>query len=285
MAPLVKLRGETHQQMSDFRVRSLVKQVTFWCYILYRRIPSWFLGLQSRQRVIVLLYHRVNDDLRDAVTVGVEQFDEQMAWLRRHNRVASIEDLVHGNIRRDMSRPVVVVTFDDGYLDNYEKAVPILLRYQIPAAFFVSTGMIGTSKGFAHDLDKLGYALPNMNCDQLRHMKELGFTIGSHTVTHLNCAKADLQEVRAELTESRDTLRHELAGEELIFATPFGRRTDMPPSVLAMVKQAGYSGCLSAYGGYVKGDIDSYDIQRCSISYNFSMLAFRARLEGLTRGH
>lgn len=266
------------------RLRSIVKQVVLWAYInLVRPIPRRYLSGVNRQRIVVLLYHRVNDEQRDAVTVSIKQFEEQMAWIGRHCHVADINDIVRGTVPRDTARPVVVVTFDDGYADNYQNAVPILRRYAIPASFFVSTGMVGTDTGFHHDHEKLGYALSTLNWDQLRAMKAMGFTIGSHTVSHINCGSSDIDEVRRELIESRDTLREKLGLRDLIFAYPFGGREDMTVEVLEAVKQAGYMGSLSAYGGIVSAEIDAFDVPRNGISHGFSLLAFRARLEGFSR--
>ena len=265
-------------------VRSALKDAIFWSYVnVVRPVPSRIRGLQNFQRIVVLLYHRVNDDLRDRVTTGIAQFDEQMAWLRQHYDIVDIEDVIRGNVPRASKHPVIVVTFEDGYEDNYANAVPILRRHRIPASFFISTGIVGTDNGFAHDLNKLGYALPNMSWDQLREMKEMGFTIGSHTVTHLNCAQADLDTVRRELIESRDTLYEQLGLEEQIFAYPFGGRSDIKPEAMALIKEAGYIGCLSAYGGCIESDVDLYDIPRTAVSCGFAMNAFRARLEGFCR--
>ena len=119
-----------------------------------------------------------------------------------------------------------------------------------------------------------------MTWDQLREMRALGFTIGSHTVTHLDCGSADVERVRAELVESRDTLRSELGIDDVIFAYPFGGRANMTPTVLRMVEELGFAGCLSAYGGYASGPIDRFNVERVGIECNFSMRAFRARLEG-----
>ena len=267
---------------TDSQLKRVCKDAVYWSYVnLGRPVARGYLGWRNRQRLIVLLYHRVSDDLRDSLTVGIEQFDAQMEWLSRHHSVVSIADIVRGNIPRNASRPLVAVTFDDGYLDNYEHAVPILLRHQIPAAFFVSTGLIGRSDGFAHDLQRLGRPLPSMSWEDLKEMHDLGFTIGSHTVTHLDCGAADEGLVRRELIESRDSLTGHLGLEEVIFAYPFGGRANMTPSVLRMVRELGYAGCLSAYGGFASGKIDPYGIERIGISCNFSLLAFRAQLEGL----
>lgn len=265
----------------DSPLKRACKDAFFWSYVrLARPLARRYLGWRHQQRLIVLLYHRVSDELRDSLTVGIEQFDAQMEWLSGHHTVVSITDIVHGNVPRNTTRPVIAVTFDDGYLDNYEHAVPILLRHQVPAAFFVSTGLIGTNDGFAHDLKKLGKPLPTMNWEQLRHMHDLGFVIGSHTVTHLDCGSADLETVRRELIQSRDSLRQTLGLEEVIFAYPFGGRANMTAAVLQMVKELGYVGCLSAYGGYTAGRIDPYNVERASIGCNHTMLAFRANLEG-----
>jgi peptidoglycan/xylan/chitin deacetylase (PgdA/CDA1 family)/folate-dependent phosphoribosylglycinamide formyltransferase PurN len=265
----------------DLRFKRACKEAFFWSYVrLARPLAGRYLGWRGRQRIVVLLYHRVSDELRDSLTVGIEQFDRQMEWLRRHHVVASIADIVHGNVPRNTARPVIAVTFDDGYLDNYEQAVPILLRHQVPAAFFVSTGMIGTTGGFPHDLKRLGKALPTMTWDQLRKMRDLGFVIGSHTVTHIDCGGTGLDAVRRELVESHDALKRNLGLEEVFFAYPFGGRGNMTPAVLQMVKELGYAACLSAYGGFIGGPIDPYDIERPGVGANHTMLAFRAALEG-----
>ena len=282
--PTLRQEAAMRKRLSDdsrLQLKRVCKEVFFWNYVrLARPLAGRFLGWRKRQRVVVLLYHRISDELRDSLTVGIEQFDTQMDWLARHHQVVGIADIIRGNVPRNVARPVIVVTFDDGYLDNYEHAVPILLRHQVPATFFVSTGIIGTTDGFPHDLKRLGKALPTMTWDHLRHMRDLGFVIGSHTVTHLDCGSASMDAVRRELVESRDILKRILGLDEVFFAYPFGGRENMNPAVLQMVKEVGYAGCLSAYGGCVRGPIDPYNIERPGIGANHTMLAFRAVLEG-----
>ena len=83
-----------------------------------------------------------------------------------------------------------------------------------------------------------------------------------------------------ELIESRETLKQNLGLDEVVFAYPFGARTNMTPAALQLVKKQGYAGCLSAYGGCARGTIDPYNIERPGIGSNHTMLAFRAALEG-----
>ncbi len=264
-------------------VKRTIKGMVFFIYIyLIRTVPRWLLALKDNQRVIVLLYHRINDDLRDSVTVGIEQFDKQMEIVNKKCTVVSIEDIIRGNLPRNSFRPLVAVTFDDGYLDNYENAVPILLKHKIPAAFFISTGLIGTKNGFKHDILKLGKALPNMNWKQIEHMKQLGFTIGSHTINHINCAKDDVEKVRQEIVESKQTLEDKLGMKDIIFSYPFGKKEDINNSILEYVREVGYIGCVSAYGGCNENVINPFNVLRMGVDSNFSILAFQARLEGFS---
>jgi len=232
-------------------------------------------------RVSVLLYHRVTDDARDNLSVGIEQFDRQMAFVSRHCRVLSIEDVATGKLASSPRRPAVCVTFDDGYLDNYLHAVPILIKHGVTAGFFVSTGIVTSQGDFPHDVERGNPRLPVMTWDQLREMRDAGFTIGSHSVNHIDCASESEEVVRRELTESKETLRRELGQSDCFFAYPYGGPEHMTPERLELVKQAGYSACLSAYGGINVGAVDPFNVLRGGLHYEFSDLAFRARCHGV----
>jgi peptidoglycan/xylan/chitin deacetylase (PgdA/CDA1 family) len=221
-------------------------------------------------RITVLLYHRVSDAARDNLTVGIEQFDRHMALLRAHCEPMSLEDVLRCQRVPRSSRPLVCVTFDDGYLDNYEHAAPILLKHQVPAAFFVSTGIVNTDRRFPHDVRRGNPPIPVMQWDQLREMKRSGFTIGSHSVSHIDCAGEPEEQVWTELVQSRDDLKRELSLDEVIFGYPYGGRQHMNAQRLELVKKAGYCGCLSAYGGSNVGSVDRFNVKRLGIHWQFS---------------
>ena len=232
-------------------------------------------------RITVLLYHRVTDAVRDNLTTGVAQFDRHMALLRKHCRVLSLEEVLDTKVIPRSRQPLVCVTFDDGYLDNHDYAVPILVRHQLPAAFFVSTGIVGTDLPFPHDIRRGNGAIPNMNWAQLRNMRQMGFTIGSHTVNHIDCAGEPEAVVWDELTRSRDTLRQELGIQDVTLGYPYGGREHMTPQRLDMVRQAGYAGCLSAYGGVNLRRVDAFNVRRRGIYWGFSDAAFMREFVGM----
>ena len=237
-----------------------------WAFAWYR----WIAWRFAHPRVTVLLYHRVSDDVRDNLTVGVEQFECQMRLLREHCEVLSIEQVLATASPRRGRRPLVAVTFDDGYLDNFSNAVPILRRYRIPCAFFVSTGIVASNRQFPHDVRRGNPPIDMMNWDHLRRMRDWGFTIGSHTVEHIDCVAENEDRVRSELARSRDDLARELGPLTPLFAYPYGGRDQMNSGRLALVREAGYAACLSAYGGSNVGTLDRWNVLRRAINWEVS---------------
>ncbi len=99
-------------------------------------------------KVLILLYHRVVPEVGwnvFATKISERTFRRQLEWIGRHYRVTTLEEAFHGatRVRGDVR---AVLTFDDGYQDNYEVAWPILRRLGLPAAFFIATDYVGTDR-------------------------------------------------------------------------------------------------------------------------------------------
>ena len=104
---------------------------------------------QMRRAPTLLMYHRIlpSDRLRDypfpSLAVSTDAFEQQVAWLARNTNVVTACDAVHQTFDSSSDgRPVVAVTFDDGYDDNYELAAPILDRHGLHGTFYVATGFL-----------------------------------------------------------------------------------------------------------------------------------------------
>lgn len=122
-------------------------------------LPALFRRL-NRNRVAVLMYHGVLPDqdtlAKDAwLHVRTSEFRWQMAFLKRHFNVVRLSDALAGNIG-DGQRPAAVITFDDGYANNAQHALPILSELGLPATIYVATGYLNTRRWFWWD--KLHYA-------------------------------------------------------------------------------------------------------------------------------
>jgi len=126
-----------------------------WAAELYVRSPGFL--RQLRGKVTILMYHRVVTEvelssqfIQPAMYVTGETFDRQVRFLREHFNVVSMHELL--SMWRENSwnpdRRYCVITFDDGWLDNYVHAFPVLQRYDVPATIFLPTGVVGTSMWF-----------------------------------------------------------------------------------------------------------------------------------------
>ena len=129
---------------------------------LHDRSPRVLSRLQGR--VLILGYHRVLADaelgrhfVQPGMYVHERVFEAHVRFLREHFRIISFKEFLRLRRTRqwDARERYCLITFDDGWLDNYVYAYPILRRYQVPATIFVSTGLIGSQEWMWPD--KLGW--------------------------------------------------------------------------------------------------------------------------------
>jgi len=112
---------------------------------LYRR-------LRKVRDPIILNYHRVLDSVTaesEAVPPGMyvrpDTFERQLRYLAQHYHVVTVEKLLSSEAAT-VRRPLCAITFDDGWRDNYERALPVLRKYGLPATFYISTDFIGSGR-------------------------------------------------------------------------------------------------------------------------------------------
>jgi peptidoglycan/xylan/chitin deacetylase (PgdA/CDA1 family) len=127
--------------------RELLARGLFWsgAAALIRR-------LAQRDSLLVLNYHRIGNPESDPFDPGVfsataDELNEQIAHLKRHLSLVTLEEAVafaNGAIHETARRCRVLITFDDGYLDNYETAFPILRSHGAHGVFFLATGIVGS---------------------------------------------------------------------------------------------------------------------------------------------
>jgi peptidoglycan/xylan/chitin deacetylase (PgdA/CDA1 family) len=108
--------------------------------------------LPERDSLLVLLYHRIGNSEDDLFDSGVfsataDLLDNQLSYLKRHVTLVTLEEalsFIDGAMKEEKSRCRVLITFDDGYLDNYEIAFPILRSHGVQGVFFLATSMVGS---------------------------------------------------------------------------------------------------------------------------------------------
>ncbi|NNN37439.1 polysaccharide deacetylase family protein [Streptomyces sp. S3(2020)] len=181
----------------------------------------------------IAMYHSVGDCSDDPyrITVTPDRLDRQLNWLRRRGlRGVSLAELLTAPTRGDL----VGLTFDDGYADFLDHALPVLREYGFGATLFVLPGRLGGDNAW----DPLGPRKPLLTADGIRRAAQAGVEIGSHGLTHVDLTEADDLRLKSEVVESRAALE-ELTGAPVDgFCYPYGT---IDARVVDAVREAGYA--------------------------------------------
>lgn len=189
---------------------------------------------------LILAYHSVSPHRTDMLAVHPDEFAFQLGWLARHGyRSMTLADFCQQNI--PYGERIVIITFDDGYEDNYVYAWPILNQFGFVATFFLVSNFVGEDMVYSWDEDRIithqkrsWYRL--LNWEQIHEMEAAGMEFGSHTRAHHNLTSLDAEHFRDEIEKSRvDLARH--LGRIVSFCYPRG---DFNDSIMDAVEQAGY---------------------------------------------
>jgi peptidoglycan/xylan/chitin deacetylase (PgdA/CDA1 family) len=190
-------------------------------------------------------------DLNQALCISAASFEQQMKYLYDNGYTTITPDQLIAHLKSGNALPEkpVMITFDDGYLDNYTIAYPILKKYGQRAVFFLIAGYIGTDSRF-------------MNWQQVREMSDNGMVIQSHTINHVNLTKLSPDEAYQELTESKRVLEEEVGKPVRFLAYPTGA---VDKTTAQLVKKAGYRAAFSVRFGEAGADSNIYAIERIPI--------------------
>ncbi len=223
----------------------------------------------------ILFYHKIHEPRPGARSINLyvppASFEQQLRYLhKRGYKSISLKQAIE-KIRQ--SKPIapksVAITFDDGYLDNYEYAYPILKKYNFTATIFMVTDFAGRDNSWPHSKETLPERL--MSWDNIREMAQHGMSFGSHTCNHWNLNKLSVDEISRELVRSKRKLENELQQEVISFCYPYGEYNSQ---VLGLVEHSGYLGaCATEHGNRHTPD-DIYTLKRVFIWHDTPMWKF-----------
>ncbi len=218
-------------------------------------------------KVPILTYHYIannpnlKDKARDALSVSPDKFESQMDYLAKNGYTPISLDTLQGlfNKQGTITKPIVL-TFDDGYIDFYTNAFPILRRFNFHAVEFIPTGLIGGSY--------------YMNWNQIKEIQASGLvTFEAHTVNHVNLTSLSYNNALKQMLDSKNVLASQTGYPVNFIAYPYGVSND---SVRAAAKKAGFSGGLGTWIGKATGP--SMNMPRIKVSGAWSLKEFASRL-------
>lgn len=206
----------------------------------------------------VLMYHSISASTvpdPHRLRVHPARLDRHLRLLRRLGlRGVSLSELLRAR-ERGTAAGLVGLTFDDGYTDFLDDAVPVLQKHGMTGTVYIVAGRLGGQNAWDD-----GPRFDLMTADQVRAVAASGQEVGSHTMSHVRLAGADPATLSAEIGGSRDVLQEVLQTDVDGFCYPYGSYDDAAADA---VQAAGYDhACVT--GDYVPGD--RFTLPRCYVS-------------------
>ena len=220
--------------------------------------------------VPILTYHYIGnnpnpaDKLRDNLEVTPDKFEEEMGYLSKNGYQPISLDTLYAALKGQANIPpkAVILTFDDGYVDFYLNAFPILRKYNLHAIAFIPTGLMNQ-----------GYYL---SWAQIKEIDSSGLVVfQAHSVNHLNLTTLSYSQLLYQLKESKKTLEANLGKTVNFVAYPYGASN---PQVWQAANEAGYIGAVGTYFGRTESEGNIYDLPREKIGGGFTLNDFISRL-------
>ncbi len=224
----------------------------------------------SKKKIIILTYHRIDDIENDCLTIKPKNFKKQMHYLHKnHYNVITLSNAYKSIKENKIKKKSVVITFDDGFEDNYTKAYPILKKFNFPAIIFLIAGKIGKTLQYSNREAKA------LSFGKIKKMQDL-IDFGSHTLTHPLLTKLSKEELIREVNESKKILENDLGSKIDFFCYPKG---DFNNNVKKIVSGYYSVGC-SVISGMNNSKTDLFELKRIEISPRDNIFDFQKKLAG-----
>ncbi len=232
----------------------------------------------------ILAYHRVLPDRtaqsRGVLAVTVANFTSQLEhFLRRGWQCLTLSQL-HSDYLATGKDPqkTLLLTFDDGYKDNYLHAFPILKQFGLRATIFVTTGFIGEQADLYFSRLPRPYTPEaidqSLSAEEIKEMEAYGIEFGSHTHTHPRLTTLNKEQLLHELSHSRAILEQILFKKVTSFCYPYG---DVNEYVIEAVRAAGYAvGVVTPPRPGIP--VTPYTLRRVGLYLDDSPLRFRLKM-------
>lgn len=231
----------------------LFKRLLVILAVMFFGAISLFFGWVYLKHVTpILMYHHVEASKQDeADKVNPEVFERQMKLIKELGyETLSLDAYIKLRLAgKKVPRKTLVITFDDGYEDNYTQAFPILKKYGHAATIFLHVDKIDTP----------GY----LRWNQIKEMKQHKITFESHTLTHPHMPSFPQEIQHRELLESKRILEKELGYPIEYVAYPAGAFNEATKKA---ARDAGYKAGLTTNRGYAQNNSDLFELKRVRLS-------------------
>ncbi len=236
----------------------------------------------SATRAVVLCYHSTDPHSFHPGSCGPDVLERHLEWLVGNCTILASDQLLNRPDSADGSGPFVLITFDDGFRDNYEYAFPLLVKYEVRASIFLVGGLLERDR---HVLDVFRriYREDVLGLDwgQVVEMQSAGFEFGAHTYSHPNLARLSDVAAKQELLQAKEVIEARIGETVTAVAYPFGKpRRHFTARTLEIAEELGYTqGFTTVSRGVAPRDLE-LAIPRVSVGRD-SLELLQEKVEGL----
>jgi peptidoglycan/xylan/chitin deacetylase (PgdA/CDA1 family) len=227
------------------------------------------LDVEVERTLRILMYHKVNDLTPNPTTVPTAVFAEQMALLGDLGYVPVSLDQVRDHYVEGASLPAgaVLITFDDGYRDNLENALPVLQQHGYPSVIFVPVGFLDSDRPLPHEeaLRALGVRNETVDWNDLAALEAGGIRVESHGIGHRPVSEIEPADAAREIALSKLRLEERLGRPVTAYAFVKGSLADYRAEHVSLVQQAGYSLGFTSVTGANGPSSDRFRLRRYNV--------------------
>lgn len=218
--------------------------------------------VNKHSEITVLTYHSI-DRSGSVISVSPEMFETHIKYLRKSNYTSISLSRAIDSIKNGESLPEkgVIITFDDGYKNNYTEALAVLMRYGYTATIFLVTGLIGRKNDWPEQNGTIPQ-LEMLTWPEIREMRESGIEFGAHTHNHVHLSEVHINEAREEILRSKNEMEGNLSSATDLFCYPFGSYNGAVKDIVA----SHFKGAMAIHSGKLSSDMDLYAINRINAS-------------------
>lgn len=218
----------------------------------------------KNKKIPVLMYHSISYEKENILRLPKEKFRNQMKYLKDNNYTTLTLDELYRYMKTGKNLPSkpIVITFDDGYKDNYTNAYPILKEFKQKATVFVITNTIDREKNY-------------LTSTEIKLMDSNNIRIESHTSSHEHLDKISYEDNVNTMKNSKGKLEEILNRRIDYIAYPYGGYTS---NTIEAAKQSGYKLAFSTEFGLIDKTDNIYSLGRIFVNSNFTFEQFKAKL-------
>lgn len=239
---------------------------------------SRFIGGSTGNTSVILNYHSIHPT--HLASTRPDDFESQMEYVKANFTVVSLSEFVAMRVTNEWTgNKLAMITFDDGYLDNYEYAYPVLRRLGLPATIFITTAFVNGEMDITRNFPEY-CGLKPLNWSQVKEMRENKICFGTHTHTHPILTRISPCEAEAEILLSKQILENQLKEPVRHFAYTLGQPATFNKTIIDLLEKHDFELACSTIWGTDNRLTDIFSLHRIRVDDCDSMDDFIAKING-----